>query len=72
MVHTAGKPILSVADALAQLTDGVAPLPAEMIPLEVALGRTLAETAEAPHNLPPFANSAMDGFAVRADDVKAA
>ena len=41
----------------------------ETIPLEDALGRTLAEAVQSDMNLPPFDNSAMDGYAVRASDV---
>jgi molybdopterin molybdotransferase len=44
------------------------PLPAETVPLERALGRTLARDARAREAVPPFAKSAMDGYAVRAAD----
>ncbi len=47
-------------------------LPAESTPLLDALGRILAEPVIAGDDLPPFANSAMDGYAVRADDVAGA
>ncbi|MCB0027167.1 MAG: molybdopterin molybdotransferase MoeA, partial [Anaerolineales bacterium] len=60
---------LTVADALAMVLGAVSQLPAEMVPLGQALGRVLAAPAVARDNLPPFANSAMDGFAVRAADV---
>ena len=43
--------------------------PTERLPLTEALGRGLAETITAPLNLPPFANSQMDGFAIRSQDV---
>ncbi len=46
-------------------------LGAESVPLASALGRVLAQDVLAPIDLPPFANSAMDGFAVRAADVAA-
>ena len=46
----------------------VEPLGAESVPLDEAVGRTLAESVRAPHSLPPFDNSAMDGFALRAAD----
>lgn len=72
MSHDPKRPLLSVAAAVDQLTGGVAPLPSEEVPLQGALGRVLAESLLAPHDLPPFANSAMDGFAVRAADVQAA
>jgi molybdopterin molybdotransferase len=46
----------------------VRPLAAERVPLEAAAGRILAEPAPALVDLPPFASSAMDGFALRAAD----
>ena len=48
---------------------GLAPLAAEMVPLDQALGRVLAEPLESLLTLPPWDNSAMDGFAVRSADV---
>lgn len=45
-----------------------APLPAETVALDVALGRVAAEDALSLVDLPPFDRSAMDGFAVRAAD----
>ncbi|WP_067659855.1 molybdopterin molybdotransferase MoeA [Ferrimonas marina] len=39
------------------------------VPLEAAAGRVLAEDIVAALDLPPFANSAMDGYAVRAEEV---
>lgn len=42
---------------------------AETVGLDGARGRVLAEPVVAPHDVPSFANSAMDGFAVRAIDV---
>jgi molybdopterin molybdotransferase len=44
-------------------------LAAEAVALEQALGRVLAEDAIAPHDLPPFANSAMDGYALRGSEL---
>ena len=44
------------------------PLPGERVPLEEAAGRVLAEPALALVDLPPFASSAMDGFALRSAD----
>ena len=45
-----------------------APLPAESVPLSVALGRVLAEDVRAPVDVPGFDRSNMDGFAVHAED----
>lgn len=44
-------------------------LPSESVPFQSAVGRILAEPVAAPHDVPSFANSAMDGYAVRASDV---
>lgn len=44
------------------------PLEAERVPIERAAGRVLAEAAVAVVDLPPFPSSAMDGFALRAED----
>lgn len=43
-------------------------LESESIRLSDALGRTLAEPVRSSEDIPPFANSAMDGFAVHADE----
>jgi molybdopterin molybdotransferase len=51
---------------------GVRALAAEEIPLEQALGRVLAREVVSPVFLPPWDNASMDGFAVRADDVRGA
>jgi molybdopterin molybdotransferase len=45
------------------------PLPAERVPLAAALGRAIAEDVASRVDHPPWDNSAMDGFAVRARDV---
>src|SRR5436305_15239393 len=61
--------LLPVADALARVLDGVAPLPSERVPLAEAEGRVLAEDLAALRTQPPEDVSAMDGYAVRAEDV---
>lgn len=43
--------------------------PVEDVPVSAALGRVLAAAVNARVAVPPFDNSAMDGFAVRADDL---
>jgi molybdopterin molybdotransferase len=50
----------------------VSRLPARRVPLAEALGCILAEDVTAVLSVPPFDNSAMDGYAVRAEDVVAA
>ena len=57
--------LLSIDDARRKVLDAVRPLPAESISVEDALGRVLAEDVAAAADVPGFANSAMDGFAVR-------
>ena len=63
--------LLSIDEALARVLERIHPLPAEIVPLEEAAGRVLAEPARAAVDLPPFPSSAMDGFAVRAADTPA-
>ena len=64
--------LLSVEEALERILERASPLPAETVPLADAAGRVLAEPALAAVDLPPFASSAMDGFAVRAADLPGA
>jgi molybdopterin molybdotransferase len=64
--------MLSVTDALARILAHCERLPAEYFPTTDALGRVLAEDVTAQHDIPPFANSAMDGYAVRTQDVQVA
>lgn len=59
---------LTVREALAAVLDGVPVLEAEKVALPEALGRVLAEPVTARDSLPPFANSSMDGYALRAAD----
>lgn len=61
--------LLSVADALAQVLQDAAPLPAEMAELTDAAGRVLAQDVAALRTQPPEDLSSMDGYAVRAADV---
>ena len=58
----------SYEEALAQVLARVRPLPAETVALAAAAGRVLGEPGRARIDLPPFPSSAMDGFAVRAED----
>jgi molybdopterin molybdotransferase len=60
--------LMPVADAQARVLAGVAPLPAETVPLADADGRVLAQAVHARRTQPPAAVSAMDGYAVRAAD----
>jgi len=56
----------------AAVLERLRPLPAREVPLGDALGCVLADDVTAAEDLPPFANSAMDGFAVRAADLAGA
>jgi molybdopterin molybdotransferase len=60
---------VSVAEARALILESVAPLCAETVGLADASGRVLAERITSGISLPPADNSAMDGWAVRAEDV---
>jgi molybdopterin molybdotransferase len=64
--------LLRLEDALERMLAGVAPLTAESVQLRDALGRVLAADVTARITLPPWDNSAMDGFAVRSGDVASA
>lgn len=59
--------MISVAEALSRLFALVQPLSAETVPLAECGGRVLAETVYAQRTQPPFAASAMDGYAVAGD-----
>ncbi|HEU4438265.1 MAG TPA: gephyrin-like molybdotransferase Glp [Methylomirabilota bacterium] len=62
--------MISVRDAQARIlaqVDRVAP--PEVIPVGSALGRVLAEDVRAAFDVPPTDNSAVDGYAVRGDDI---
>jgi molybdopterin molybdotransferase len=58
----------SYEDALRVALDGLTELGTETVPLDRAAGRLLAETVTSDVDVPPFARSAMDGYAVRAED----
>src|SRR3954451_15242368 len=59
---------VTIEEARAAVLDHVHVLGAEDVYLDDALGRALADDASAPNDVPPFAASAMDGFAIRAAD----
>jgi len=60
--------LLSIDEALRRVLARVTPLAAERVPVGAAAGRVLAEDAVAVVDLPPFRSSAMDGYALRAED----
>ena len=59
--------MITYGEALQHLLEAATPLPAERVPLHEAAGRTLASDIISGQSLPPFDNSAMDGFALRAN-----
>ena len=64
--------MLSVAEALERVLSGVSVLGTESVTLEEARARVLAEPVVAAREIPPWDNSSMDGYAVRARDTDVA
>lgn len=64
--------LMSVSEAQQRLLALFHVMEEEFIALEAAAGRVLARPIHAAFDLPPFANSSMDGFAVRSQDVSSA
>ncbi|MGV6810692.1 MAG: molybdopterin molybdotransferase MoeA [Brevirhabdus sp.] len=61
--------MITVEEALAKVLALVDPLASESVPLQEAAGRVLAADVIATRDQPPFASSAMDGYALRNADV---
>lgn len=64
--------MISVEEAWQRIEERIEPLATEQLPLEEAEGFVLAKPVTAPIDLPPFNNSAMDGYALRAVETQAA
>ena len=64
--------MISVAEAIEIVRQHTVRLSTERVAIDQVLGRVLAEDVVADSDLPPFDRSQMDGYAVRAEDVKAA
>jgi molybdopterin molybdotransferase len=62
--------LISVVEAQRLVLERATPLEAERVPIERATGRVLAEPALAAADLPPFRNSAMDGYALRSAETE--
>ncbi|MEI8394129.1 MAG: gephyrin-like molybdotransferase Glp [Rhodospirillaceae bacterium] len=62
--------MIPVAEAIARITAALAPMPSEIIAVSDSVGRVLAEPVLARVSQPPANISAMDGYAVRADDFR--
>lgn len=68
-----GRSLTPIEDAIPPLLQSLPHmLENEAVPLEQALGRIVGSEVTAPINVPPHANSAMDGYALRAADSKGA
>jgi molybdopterin molybdotransferase len=63
--------VISIHQALDSVLAGISPLGAEEVRLLDALGRSAAERIVSPEQVPTFANSAMDGFAVSGAELEA-
>lgn len=64
--------MIPVEEARARILQHFAPLPAQVVPLLDAVGQVLAADIGATFNIPPLANTSMDGYAVRAADTAGA
>ncbi len=64
--------MISVDTAVKIVTDITAPLPPKTVPFESALGLCLAQDVQSDIDMPPFNRSAMDGYAVIAEDTTTA
>jgi len=62
--------MLSVDEARARILALMPVMPVETVPLEMAVGRSLAGKLTAARTQPPFPSSAMDGYAVRRDEAQ--
>ncbi|HEV2361398.1 MAG TPA: hypothetical protein VGS21_06835, partial [Acidimicrobiales bacterium] len=65
-------PLEPLDDVRRLILGAVSRLDTLLVSLESAYGHVLAEDITAPEDVPPFANTAMDGFAVRAADTEGA
>lgn len=63
---------LDVDVARARILERASPLPVTRVPMDEASGRALSEPVDATATIPPWDNSAMDGYAVRGADVRGA
>src|SRR5487761_2039564 len=67
-----GTALMRVEDALTQIIQRAKPLSTEMVALAQAYGRTLGEDLVSKRTQPPAPVSAMDGYAIRVEDLAAA
>lgn len=62
--------LIGVEEALNYILDHIKPLPTKVLPITHCFNRVLAQDVISGCDVPPFVNSAMDGYAVRAEDVR--
>jgi molybdopterin molybdotransferase len=70
--HSPAVGMMSVEDARERILSSLEPLSPIGLPLQEAFGCVLAEEVVAQTHMPDFSSSAMDGYAVRADDIAGA
>ena len=66
------QPLLEVEAARSRVLEKMRVLDPVAVPLDAAVGLVVARPVRAPHPMPRFDNSAMDGYAIRSDDVAGA
>lgn len=64
--------MIPLGEAQGRVRSAISPLPVVTVPIGEAVGLVIAETISAPEAIPPFANTAMDGFAVQSADLAGA
>ena len=64
--------MITVKNALERVLESVSPLGIERLDILSAQGKILGEDICSPRNIPPKDNSAMDGYALRAEDTRGA
>jgi molybdopterin molybdotransferase len=64
--------MVSYPDALERMLKVVQPLASERLPCTAAYGRIVATPVVAPHPMPPFDQSLVDGYALRSSDTRTA
>ena len=64
--------MLTPGEALSAILDAIHPRAGRVLELDQVLGRVLAEAVVSGESIPPFVNSAMDGYAVRGADLAGA
>jgi molybdopterin molybdotransferase len=72
MIQGMGRQLMKIEAARSEVLGRCSLLRTEELAVDKALGRVLAEDVSSAHPIPPFDNSAMDGYAVRAADTAGA